>query len=1058
MTQVEANLLARELGGICREHVLEEKRLLAPSLRVGYQWLDAVALAGQPVLHARVSTLLHLALELAAPAMEREGLAFLRGLEVEVVTARVFSTLKQQAKAAGYLTSLEASPGLILTLRSTLGDLRLAGLTSTSLKAGSFEVAAKGREIAALLALYEKELTSGGLIDYAGMLALATERLRENPAPLPSGALVLAPQDLAGEWRGLERELWEAIPQASRRLLPVDRPLELLVAMPEQAPTDASLLRFLPNPTAAPPPQIDDTVKIFSAMGEVNEVREVLRRCVEGAIPFDQIEILHTDTETYVPLIYEIASRLEREEDEAVPVTFAEGIPTRYARPARALAGWLAWQREEHAQSTLVRLIQDGLLTTGQSDADTGPAETGFSFTRLSAILKALPIGNDRHRYLPAINEEIASLERRIASHEAGEDEEEDAELKEKRITHLRERIRALGVLRGLIVGLLGLVPEKAGQLVLTQGAAAFLKTYARCVNRFDAYSLQRLLEQVEEMRSCLEGGEVHGAVQGLDVRSWLEGLPASVRVGGQGPRPGCIFVNALLAGGHSGRPHTFIIGLDDSRFPGAGLQDPLLLDSERKRLPGQLPTAAWRLALKEERFFRLAARLQGFITLCYSCRDLTDDREKFPSPVVLSAWRIVSGEREGDQAALSAWLPPPASFAPDAPGRCIDSTEWWLWRLCGDEAITDAQSVVARSFPHLGRGFKAREARNSTLFTAYDGNVPAAGATCDPCQPDGPVLSSSRLEALGKCPLGYFFRYVLGIEPPEEFAVDPTVWLGSQDQGKLLHDVFRGFLERLRADDLLPERVRDSELLLEVLEAEIVRWKRLKPPPNPETSERESRELRRTTRIFLANEEDFCGASHPMFLEACIGMAPEAPGTPLDVTEPLEITPCKDLRVRVRGRIDRIDDVSCGSANSFTIWDYKTGSDYDYDPGDPFRGGRRIQPLLYLELVRQRLREIYPDADLAGFGYFFPGRRARRERYFWNASQLEGGREIVASLCEMLATGCFPFSDDEKDARYSDHLPAFGDTAAGARNTVRKLDNPDNVAMLPFRRLRGLK
>ncbi len=798
-------------------------------------------------------------------------------------------------------------------------------------------------------------------------------------------------------------------------------------------------------------------------------MRAVLRRCVEGAILFDQVEILHTDTETYVPLIYEIASRLEREEDEAVPVTFAEGIPTLYAHPARALAGWLAWQREEHAQSILVRLIQDGLLRTGSSEKEPGPAETiepepgpaelGFSFTRLSAVLRALPIGNDRHRYLPVINEKITSLERRITSHETGatEDEDDDPELEEKRITHLRERIRALEVLRNLVEGLQALVPEKAGQLTLLEGTTAFLGEYARCVNRFDAYSLKRLLEQVEEMRGCLEDGEV----EGLDVRSWLEGLPTSVRVEGEGPRPGCIFVNSLLSGGHSGRPHTFIIGLDDTRFPGAGLQDPLLLDSERNRLPGQLPTAAWRLALKEQRFFHLAARLRGFITLCYSCRDLTDDREKFPSPVVLSAWRIVSGEREGDQAALSAWLPPPASFAPDAPGRCIDSTEWWLWRLCGDEAVADAQTVVAESFPHLGRGFAARNARRSSLFTAYDGCVPAAGAACDPRLPDGPVLSSSRLEALGKCPLGYFFRYVLGIEPPEEFAVDPAIWLNPLEQGELLHHVFREFMSLLLARDLLPERIRDMGLLLEVLEAELERWKRLKPPPNTETFQREARELRRTARIFLANEEEFCGNSRPVFLEACIGMASEGPGTPLCVTQPLEITPCQGWRVRARGRIDRIDridDVSNGSSGSFAIWDYKTGKDSTYDKGDPFKGGRRIQPLLYLELARQRLRELYPDAEVEGFGYFFPGRQAQRERYFWKAGQLEEGREIIASLCEMLATGCFPFSDDEKDAKYNDYLPAFGDTAAAARDTMRKLDNPDNLALKPFRRLRGLE
>ena len=45
----------------------------------------------------------------------------------------------------------------------------------------------------------------------------------------------------------------------------------------------------------------------------------------------------------------------------------------------------------------------------------------------------------------------------------------------------------------------------------------------------------------------------------------------------------------------------TFIVGLDDSRFPGAGLQDPLLLDHERQapavvvhRVLGFLQIGVW--------------------------------------------------------------------------------------------------------------------------------------------------------------------------------------------------------------------------------------------------------------------------------------------------------------------------------------------------------------------------------------------------------------------------------------------------------------------------------
>ena len=102
--------------------------------------------------------------------------------------------------------------------------------------------------------------------------------------------------------------------------------------------------------------------------------------------------------------------------------------------------------------------------------------------------------------------------------------------------------------------------------------------------------------------------------------------------------------------GGHSGRPYTFIVGLDDSRFPGAGSQDPLLLDGERHSISESLPTAASELEEKIDDFYRLLARLRGKVVLSFPGRDVSDDREKFPSPLLLAAYRVVSGNREGTQ------------------------------------------------------------------------------------------------------------------------------------------------------------------------------------------------------------------------------------------------------------------------------------------------------------------------------------------------------------------------------------------------------------------------
>ena len=66
-----------------------------------------------------------------------------------------------------------------------------------------------------------------------------------------------------------------------------------------------------------------------------------------------------------------------------------------------------------------------------------------------------------------------------------------------------------------------------------------------------------------------------------------------------------------------------------------------------------------------------------------------------------------------------------------------------------------------------------ARE-RGSDRFTVFDGWIPEPGPELDPTAPVGPAVSASRLETLGQCPLKYFFRYVLEIEPPEELTLDP--------------------------------------------------------------------------------------------------------------------------------------------------------------------------------------------------------------------------------------------------------------------------------------------
>jgi len=153
---MDLNRLTGTLRDVCKDHILNEKWLLAPSKRVGFQWLDRVVRSEQPVLNVRVKTLRHMALELASPEMDRQGVSFLHGVREEVVVDRIFSRLK--ASGSGYLAGLDPSPGLLRAINGAVRDLRVTGLSAQRLRPRAFEVTTKGLEIQALLTDYEKVL------------------------------------------------------------------------------------------------------------------------------------------------------------------------------------------------------------------------------------------------------------------------------------------------------------------------------------------------------------------------------------------------------------------------------------------------------------------------------------------------------------------------------------------------------------------------------------------------------------------------------------------------------------------------------------------------------------------------------------------------------------------------------------------------------------------------------------------------------------------------------------------------------------------------------------
>lgn len=978
---LQRNRLLAALADFCAAHPVDEKVLLVPSFSVGQQILDALARSGSPHLNLRSATVFSLAHGVAGPALAAEGKRLLSRAQLLAV---VESACDEVLGADSYFGALRRSVGLHRALHRTLDELRRARVTPAELGAAAFDDRRKGAELAALAKAYETILARLGAADAAEVLrraAAACAAGRELPAP----ARLLKPSGL--ELAPLEEAFLAAYAGAT-------------TALEEDAPGAGGAA----------------AVSFAHALGEENEVRLAFRALLDEGARLDDVEIVFDDDATYRPLVHELASQY------GFPLTLEGGVPVSYTRPGQGILDVLEFVALDFRSSSLERLLADGRADLGEAGS-----EVKLGGVRASRLLRRAGIVAGLPRYAARLDA-LVERERTPRLHEEGDPAGAAARA---------ERVLAAEALRSWVGRLLAALPPSRSGAVSLPALAASCGTIVRdllaTASALDGAASEALKDLFAQLAELPERRLPSGVAAARLKEAVLE-----LAVDSASPAPGALHAARLSRAGWSGRRLTFVLGLDDARFPGPPRQDPVLLDSEREVLNRggvrlQLPGRS-RSERRVGELHAFLARLRGRAVLTFSNRDILQDAERFPSPVLLALHRTATGKPDASWPDFAKDLPAPATFVPT--GAPLDETEWWLARLRETPGAPGSAEEVERAYPWLADGARAEDARSSPAFTEWDGRLEGAAEVLDPRRTKEP-LSASRLEKLAKCPRMYFYEYVLDLDPPvEERSED--VWLDAREFGNLLHETLYDFMAGLRADGLRLDPARDAARLKAAAGRRLARWKELVPPPHEALYRIQEDELLAACDIFLHAETS--NPDTPRFFEVPFGIRRGSRDEPLGSSDPVPIATAGG-EFLLQGQIDRIDEAGRGR---YTVWDYKSGGDYALKEKDraahPLKGGRLLQHALYRRAAARLLERAGVASPSVSSGYFLTTRKGRMQRFEVSAEDADVDATLD-DLFALVASGTFPHTTDPDDCRFCDYRAICGDVALAAARARLKTD-----------------
>lgn len=994
--------LVNVLQEICHSFPTKRKIIIVDSYSIGEDILDAYIKKGKQAINLTYRTIRDLAMEYLELSA-KEPCQFLDSTLGVHFTYQILKKLKEKGEFS-YFNDLEITPAFSHAIFQTIQNLRLAGVTSSSLKVGDFLSPNKGEDLIKILFGFEELFTKMNLLDDAAIYqqALEVTLSKSSSIYVLQSNITLSP---------LEEKFLERLLTTPLYKLPLEQVHGVII--PERSSL-RSISWGKANPLSFLYQQKDrvvemDNLSVFSAKTAEMEVKNVLLEIITKQTKLDDAVVYYTNSDPYVMLFYHFY------EKSVVPITFGEGIPLSISRPGLLVAGLIKWVQSNYQVPVFLDILNEGLLEL---------AEDAPSRTRIAKLLRNAQIGWTMERYDLQMEKELNRLREKI-------NETQDMQL----IEAYEKNIHELSWLKLWFKRLFSLLPVSNRIMdyqALLKGIVALLTKHCQINSALDQMAKTSLLEEMNKL--IPHSDEV---LTSYDAFEKVKDLLYSLKINKSRPKPGHLHIASYQNGIYHNRPTVFVVGLDNRKFPGESMEDPLLLDKERIRLHSQLPLLSERGSEKVYAMLQLLAHNEGTVTVSYATFDINENRTVSPAHLLLQCYRLMSKNpsaqfKDLQQVSALSTLPAP-----------IEVNDFWHSKLSSGHPLNISEDFL-KLYSNINEGKKAVQARFTPFYSIYDGSIQIDEHIFDPRRNNELIMNAGKLETLAKCPYKYFLREILKVRSIEEPLFSANRWLDPATRGTLLHSIFELFYTKLIEEDRKPSIANHKHIILTIAELLINQQKGIMPPQNERVFEQEVQDIYHCCMIFLKEEEEHCENHSPLYLEYSFGIG--------DIAPALINLPTGD-KLQVSGKIDRVDVSNSGK---YHIIDYKTGSTFGYGRNEAFKGGRQLQHFIYALAIEQHLR--LQAGMVSESSYYFPTPKGIGQRVIRNQNETlrTNGLDLLEKLIDVIKSGHFTMTDDKNDCSFCEYKKACKRSFYSDDIIVRKQMDPDAEGLTKFRGVRS--